>query len=216
MTTTSRARVGPNLLDDLLVPPLDRAIALPQADRIAQRVREDLDLDVPGPHDVALDEDVAVPERLLRLAPGGREALGELGGRVHRAHALAAAAVDGLDEDGIADPGGLLGEETWVLVGAVVARDTRDTGGYDKVQIYCFTLARACLPIIMFFDSLFSRDQLESDIKEDICVPLRAHAHNRGSRRPNEHDSSVGELLREPRVLAQKAISVRAVAIRTS
>jgi hypothetical protein len=123
----------PYLLDDLLVPPLDRAIALPQADRIAQRVCKDLDLDVPGPDDVALDEDVAVPERLLRLAPGGREALGELSGRVHRAHALAAAAVDGLDEDGVADAGGLLREEVGVLVDAVVARDTRDTGGCDKV-----------------------------------------------------------------------------------
>jgi hypothetical protein len=213
MTTTSRERSGPDLLDNLLVPPLDRAIALPQADRVAQRIREDLDLDVPGPHDVALDEDVAVPERLLRLAPGGREALGELGGRVHRTHALPAAAVDGLDEDGVADAGGLLGEEIRVLIGAVVARDARDTGGYDKVQMNCFIPARACIAIIMFFDSLFSRVQLKSDIREDVCVPLRAHAHDRGSWRSDKHNPSIGELLREPRVFAQEAISARVVVL---
>jgi hypothetical protein len=168
---------------------------------------------VPGPHDIALDEDVAVLERLLRLPPGRREALGELGGRAHRAHALAAAAVDGLDEDGVADPGGLLREEVGVLVGAVVARDTRDTGGYDKVQMYCFTPARACIPIIMFFDSLFSRVQVKSDIREDVCVPLRAHAHDRGSWRSDKHNPSIGELLRESRVFAQEAISARVVVL---
>ena len=44
-------------LDQLLVPPLRRAVAFPQVDDIAVLVAQNLDLDVPGPLDVAFDID---------------------------------------------------------------------------------------------------------------------------------------------------------------
>src|SRR5712691_9615809 len=57
------------LLDDLLVPSLDRALALVERDHLAVRVTERLDLDVPGPADVGLEEDRPIAERRGRLAP---------------------------------------------------------------------------------------------------------------------------------------------------
>jgi hypothetical protein len=51
------------LLDDLLVPALDRAVALEQRDDAAVRVAEDLHLDVAGVDDVALQEHGVVAER---------------------------------------------------------------------------------------------------------------------------------------------------------
>ena len=91
-----------NLLDDLLVPPLNRAIALPQTHAAAQAVRKHLHLDVARALDVLLDEHVRVPERLGRLALRGLERVAELVLGVHDAHALSAAAVHGFDQDGVA------------------------------------------------------------------------------------------------------------------
>ena len=51
------------LLDDLLVAALDRALALAEVHEGAVAVAEDLDLDVAGPGDVALEEDPVVAER---------------------------------------------------------------------------------------------------------------------------------------------------------
>ncbi len=80
------------LLDDLLVPALDRALALAERPHRAVRVRQDLDLDVPGLLQERLDEDGAVPERRQRLAPGRRHGLVQLGRVAHDAHAAPAAA----------------------------------------------------------------------------------------------------------------------------
>ena len=55
-------------LDDLLVPALDRALALAEVHDGAVLVGEDLDLDVARPLEVALEEDAAVAERRQRLA----------------------------------------------------------------------------------------------------------------------------------------------------
>ena len=49
-------------LDDLLVPPLNRAFALEKVHDIAVRVAEHLDLDVPGRRQVALKKDSVVAE----------------------------------------------------------------------------------------------------------------------------------------------------------
>src|SRR5581483_5699757 len=56
------------LLDQLLVPPLDRAVALAEMDDVAVRVREHLHLDVPRILEVALDVDRGVGEVRLPLA----------------------------------------------------------------------------------------------------------------------------------------------------
>ena len=61
------------LLDDLLMPTLQRAIALTEVHRRAVRVGHHLDLDVPRILDVLLDVDRAVAKPGLALALGGLE-----------------------------------------------------------------------------------------------------------------------------------------------
>ena len=56
------SRGAGRLLDELLVPPLDRAVALEEVDQRAVVVTQDLDLDVPGPLDGPLDVDRRVAE----------------------------------------------------------------------------------------------------------------------------------------------------------
>ena len=71
-------------LDDLLVAALDGAVALPQVHDVALAVTDDLDFNVTGTVDKALDEDGAVAEGSEGLADGeGRreEVSGEHGGR---------------------------------------------------------------------------------------------------------------------------------------
>jgi hypothetical protein len=121
------ARRG-GLLDDLLVAALERAVALEEVDDIAVGVAEDLDLDMAGVGDELLDQDGGVAEGGSGLAAGRGEGGVEVAGVVDAAHALAAAAGDGLDEDGVADERGLVGEEGVVLVLAVVAGDDGDAG----------------------------------------------------------------------------------------
>ncbi len=48
------------LLDQLLVPPLHRAVALPQVDDVAVPVTHDLELDVSRAREILLDVDFAV------------------------------------------------------------------------------------------------------------------------------------------------------------
>ena len=85
-------------LDQLLVPALDAAVALPEVGDCAGAVADDLHLDVARVRQQPLDVDVAVAERRLRLGPAARVRLVDvLGGRAHGAHAAAAAAGDRLD-----------------------------------------------------------------------------------------------------------------------
>jgi hypothetical protein len=88
------------LLDDLLVPALQRALPLAEVDHVAVGVGQDLDLDVPRGGDQALDEQGVVAERAARLAPGRREGVSEGVGTVDLPHALPAAAADGLSSTG--------------------------------------------------------------------------------------------------------------------
>src|SRR5262245_15038778 len=60
---------GRRLLDQLLVPPLDRAVALPEVDHVPVCVGQDLHLDVPGVVEVALDVHGRIGEVRLTLAP---------------------------------------------------------------------------------------------------------------------------------------------------
>ena len=61
------------LLDELLMPALDRAVALAEVDDVPVRVGEHLHLDVPRILEIALDEDRGVGEVRLALAPRGLE-----------------------------------------------------------------------------------------------------------------------------------------------
>ena len=86
------------LLDDLLVPALQRALALAEVDDGAVRVGEHLHLDVPRALDEPLQQQRVVAERGGRHAAGRRERLGQLRRRAHDLHPLAAAARGRLDE----------------------------------------------------------------------------------------------------------------------
>src|SRR5262249_60021774 len=70
---------------------LDGALALEQGDDAALHVAEDLDLDVPGPLERALEEDRVVAERGRGLAAGRGHGLRELVGLAHETHPVATA-----------------------------------------------------------------------------------------------------------------------------
>ena len=65
-------------LDDLLVPALDRAVALEQVDEVAVGVAQELDLDVPRPADQLLEIDLVLAEGGLGLAPRGIDRVEQL------------------------------------------------------------------------------------------------------------------------------------------
>ena len=104
-------------LDDLLVPPLDRAVALEEVDHVALGVGEDLHLDVPRVDHGLLDEDGRVAERALGLAHAGVDRVLEVLLLVHLAHAASATAGDGLDEEGVVQPLGGFHQLVEVVVG---------------------------------------------------------------------------------------------------
>ena len=68
-SSSSRFGAGASL-DDLLVPPLDRAVALEQVDEVAVPVAEELHLDVPCALDELFEEHVRHAERRAGLAAG--------------------------------------------------------------------------------------------------------------------------------------------------
>src|SRR5439155_11974748 len=90
-------------LDDLLVTALDRAFALAQMEERAVPIAEQLDLDVPGADEEALEVDPAVAECALRLARGRRECVGQLPLAPDRPHALATPTCGSLDPHGVAE-----------------------------------------------------------------------------------------------------------------
>ncbi|TFB00624.1 hypothetical protein CCMA1212_007206 [Trichoderma ghanense] len=93
------------LLEHLLVPPLDAAVALAQGDGVAVLVGEDLDLDVARAHNVLFDEHdlAALAKRRPGLGSGALELRHELVLLHDDAHALAAASPHALEEHGEGD-----------------------------------------------------------------------------------------------------------------
>ena len=94
---------GGSDFDDFLVAALDGAIALVEVDDVAVLVAEDLDFDVLGALDVALEEDGGVAEGVLGFGTGLGEEAGELGRFFDDAHAAPAATEGGLDDEREAD-----------------------------------------------------------------------------------------------------------------
>src|SRR5947209_6939916 len=84
------------LLQDLLVPPLQRAFALADVDQIAVLIAEHLDLDVARRGDELLGVERAVAEERLRLAGHAVVCGAEILLALHEAQPLAAAARAGL------------------------------------------------------------------------------------------------------------------------
>ncbi len=94
------------LLDDLLMAPLGRTIALAQGDDPARPVAEYLHFDVPGAPDVPFQKCTAAAEVLRRQPLDGGERAAEFRFAVDQLHADAAAARGALQHDRIADAGG--------------------------------------------------------------------------------------------------------------
>src|SRR5439155_15515165 len=90
------------LLDELLVTPLDRALALAERDG-ARPVAQHLHLDVARAPDVSLEVDVGVAEAGLGLRPGGGQLRGQSRLAVDHLHAAPAPARRRLDDDGQPD-----------------------------------------------------------------------------------------------------------------
>ncbi len=113
------------LFEDLLMPSLDRALALVQMHHVAVRVAEDLDLHVPWSLEVLLEDERGVPKAALRFPLGALDRFGEPLRRVDPLHALAATAGARLEQHRVADLRRLRAERLGVLLRARVARDHR-------------------------------------------------------------------------------------------
>jgi hypothetical protein len=104
--------LGRRNLDDLLVAALDTAVTLVEVHDVAVVVAKQLDLDVLGLVEEALDEDGAVAEGRLGLRCRALESVLELGLLADDTHTTAATAKRSLDDDGEAK---LIGEGLHVL-----------------------------------------------------------------------------------------------------
>src|SRR5439155_25671902 len=92
--------------DQFLVPPLDAALPLAERDHAAMTVGENLDLDVPRLHEILLDIDRAVAERLERLARRAPKRRFEVRFPLHQPHPFPAAPRRRLEEYRVADAPG--------------------------------------------------------------------------------------------------------------
>mmetsp|Transcript_5903 Transcript_5903/g.15018 ORF Transcript_5903/g.15018 Transcript_5903/m.15018 type:complete len:407 (-) Transcript_5903:169-1389(-) len=97
------------LLDNLLVPPLDRALSFVQVHIVAMLVTKHLDLNVAGLVDEFLHQEVVISKR-LGLTLRQRVPLLKIAVIPRRSHALATTAMDRLDHDRVSNViGDLLG-----------------------------------------------------------------------------------------------------------
>ena len=118
---------GRGLLDDLLVSPLQGAVALEQMDDVAVPVAEHLNLDVARLGNVLFNEAHRITEAGLSFSLRAFERGPEIRRFPDQPHALAATARAGLDHHRIADFVGLGGQHLGILTFPVIARDDRHT-----------------------------------------------------------------------------------------
>ena len=157
------------LLDELLVAPLDGAVALAEMDDVAVAVREDLHLDVARVVEVALDVDGGVREVRLALPLRGLEGTVDVVGRAGDAEPLPAATGRRLDRDRVAD---LLGG------GAHVGGASRQESSFPARPE---RRRRACAPAPRSW-SPWPRSRRPAG-RSRRAPPPRRHARRRRSRR---------------------------------
>jgi len=85
--------------DDLLVPPLHRAVTLKEMNRVPLSVGQELDLDVTGAFQETLDEHGAVAKCRFGLTDGALERILKLALLPYDPHAATSATHGGLDDD---------------------------------------------------------------------------------------------------------------------
>src|SRR3990172_7211090 len=119
---------GRRLLDQLLVPALDRAFSFAEGDHVALFIGNDLDLDMPRLGNVFFDVDIGIAECGERLGLRHDERLGELGLIENNAHALAAAARDRLDDHREPDLPGELDPDPFFPNDPLAPRQNGDPG----------------------------------------------------------------------------------------
>jgi hypothetical protein len=127
-------------LDQLLVAPLDRALALAEVHHVAVMVADDLELDVAGVVEILLDVDVAVAEGRLRLALRRPEVRAQFVRVAHHAHAAPAAAGHRFDDHREADALGHLERGLFAVHRTVAA------GQHGRPAFFMALRARALSP----------------------------------------------------------------------
>lgn len=127
-------------LDDLLVAPLHRAVALEQVHGLAGLVGEDLHLDVPGAHHGLLQEHPGVAEGARSLPHRLGQSRCEITRGLDATHAAAAAARHRLGEEREADVL-RLGDERLDVVGCL-GRTQHRHSGLDRVPLRLDLVAR--------------------------------------------------------------------------
>ena len=100
--TASRRR----LLDNFLVPALDRALAFDKRDDGAKAIAEELDFDVARADEASFEVHARIAEGRPGLGPRRANRREQVLGLLDDAHALPAAAGNGLDDEGISDGAG--------------------------------------------------------------------------------------------------------------
>ena len=128
---SAQARCGA-FFQHLLVAALHRTIAFAQVDDVAVHVAEDLNLDVPRPHDITLNQHVGIAEAGLRFTLAAGQRSFEVLRLIDAPHALATAARAGLDQHRVADARGLIGKEGGLVVVAVIAGHQPHTGFFHQ------------------------------------------------------------------------------------
>ena len=123
---------GRRLLDHLLVPALERAVAFAERDDAAPPVAEDLHLDMAGLRHEALEIDAGIAEAGPRGALDRGEALGQLLARMAELHPDAAAARRALEHHRIADRLGRIQRRLDIRQQAGAGQE-RDAAGFGQL-----------------------------------------------------------------------------------
>ena len=114
------------LLNQLLMPTLNRAIALAQMHRLPVRIRQNLKLDVPRFLDVFLDVNLAVAERFFRFVPCDMVFLRKRNVIMRDPHSATAAARHSLDDHRITHLARNLHRFTFRFHRSIRSRHNRD------------------------------------------------------------------------------------------
>ncbi len=124
------------LLDQLLVPALEGAVAFAEGHDRAVAIADELDLDVTGGADLALQVDRSVPERRPCLRGRGGQRRRQLADAIDPAHAPPAPAGRGLDQQREADPLGV-GDDRVELIRAIDGGRLECPGYHGHASIGC-------------------------------------------------------------------------------